>query len=71
MRIVLLILIGLSGSCVPPPVQSPPPDQPVRYTVPLGARNGDLICAETLAKLPDYCRRVDQFRLWMMGQAAD
>jgi hypothetical protein len=73
MRCLILLTLILSGSCaLKTPIPDPPDrSKPARYTIPIDARNQDLVCVQTLPALPDYCRSVQSFRLWMLGANAN
>ncbi len=70
---LLALLVALSGSCARGHLRPPPPKQPgqQRFLVPLYARNGDLICAETVTAEPNVCRRVEDFRRWIFVVRAE
>ena len=62
-RLALTLILILTGSCASnPPAKEREPDEPEHFMIPIRARNGDYVCAETLPQFPNYCMPIGRFR---------
>lgn len=74
MRGLIVLTVIVQVGCLTKTLQAPPlpdPDKPVHFLIPIGARNQDYVCAETIGSLPNECRTIQAFRVWILDARAN